>query len=578
MEINIKNALLTLTSIILIINGIVSATLIFLNILGINIYALRIFSPISYGIEGLVISFIISITSIYAGIMLNFNKISKILAIFVSITKIIIFPEGTILALLIIISIILSIDLSKVIKNKTIVVSFVFFIIGFGLFYSFTQPSPAFTLSFEKCNLSPEQKIMFELSNSTDLKNIIVELTSPIGYNALAQQDKVIPEIINYGGFIINRYFYTINAMNVIIPENNIYEIAKSPYIKSIYENRIIEYTLYEISDEYNTMVEDCKRILNVDYLYNNSMTGNGVVIAIIDDGINEDLYDGKVIYSAELYADYIVNKNIPIENGFNHGTGTSYTAISIAKDCKLADIEVFYIGANGNTVSDDASILWGFEKVAEFKLNHPEYDVVASCSFGVDIADTWANPCPVSSSANNLALKYNIPVIASAGNGDEIYRVVAPSSAQYVLSIASCNKNLIPSWFSSSGPTYDGHRKPDLTCIGEDITTLNHDGNFITVSGTSYSCPLVSGLVACFLSKYRNSNPIIIYDAFRKGCDDIGAIGYDYKTGYGFPNVIKIDKLMKISYQYKAYLYISMFLMISSIGLVFYRQEHVEL
>jgi len=56
--------------------------------------------------------------------------------------------------------------------------------------------------------------------------------------------------------------------------------------------------------------------------------------------------------------------------------------------------------------------------------------------------------------------------------------------------------KNIIAD-FSSEGPTIDGYFKPEISAPGKDILSTFPKGKYAAKSGTSMSCPVVTGLVA---------------------------------------------------------------------------------
>ena len=130
------------------------------------------------------------------------------------------------------------------------------------------------------------------------------------------------------------------------------------------------------------------------------------------------------------------------------------------------------------------------------------------------------------------------IPVVVAAGNNGPHNDINCPGQAQHVLTVGAVDANKEIAWFSSRGPTTDGNQKPDVVAYGVNIKSIDTEGNTIVASGTSFSTPLVAGVIACLGQKYGYSySPEQYYDAVRKSAEDLGAPGVDYEYGWGFVN-----------------------------------------
>jgi len=596
---NIKNLyekIINIIAFFFIITGILSIIAISVFIIGTIFYEPLFTAFIGFypnTIYVLILNSIIAIFSIIVGIgLLSRMHYARIGAILLSIPKILTFPVGTIIGITIIILLVLPYAnkifgkfLTKNIPYRAI--GFIITIIGFISFSYFTgyaqntyQTLSIELFGFPQYNINPMEKI--KLDDLYGEKDIIVELTAPVGKYAIQQQDIVIQQINSLGGFVEDRYYYVFNGLHVKIDGNKLKELASNPYIKAIYPNTKINLYFGEITDVY--CLDDCNNLLNTEWLWNNGFTGKGVVVAVIDSGINEDMEwlqrngSSVVIASYEKYCDYLIS---PDYNYINHGTLVASCIASqhptykgVSPDVYLIDVEVFTVDENGNTVSYEADILWGYDKVAEFKQENPEYFVITSCSFGYPaelLGDTWSNPTPMSAGANNLALFYNIPVVASAGNDAPMWRISSPASAQYVLGVGAVDKYFSPASFSSEGPTPDGHKKPDVSNVGVSVATFDYDGSLKYVSGTSFSCPLTSGIIANLATKYNDLKSIDFYYAIKKSADDLYINGFDYKTGYGFVDGVEASQILDGITPAGFWELVSLISIFIGIGIVFY-------
>ncbi|MBN2103018.1 S8 family serine peptidase [bacterium] len=100
---------------------------------------------------------------------------------------------------------------------------------------------------------------------------------------------------------------------------------------------------------------------------------------------------------------------------------------------------------------------------------------------------------------------------------------------------------------FSSRGPTADGRIKPDLIAPGDGVisalsaqaknggdintTDIVQGGKHVISSGTSMSCPAVTGCIALYLQRYPNATHQQIYNALT------GSARQDDDTGIDLPN-----------------------------------------
>ena len=71
----------------------------------------------------------------------------------------------------------------------------------------------------------------------------------------------------------------------------------------------------------------------------------------------------------------------------------------------------------------------------------------------------------------------------------------------------------------------------------GEEDTNGPYGGDYVSMTGTSYAAPFVSGVAALLVSQYPDLSPEEIYLMLRRSAKDLGDSGYDTRFGHGLPD-----------------------------------------
>lgn len=92
----------------------------------------------------------------------------------------------------------------------------------------------------------------------------------------------------------------------------------------------------------------------------------------------------------------------------------------------------------------------------------------------------------------------------------------------------------------SSRGPVHDGRMKPEVCAVGTNVYSTIDANDYDYKTGTSMSCPAVSGTFSSLYHAYKtlngNVNPPsgLMKAILMNTCDDLGNAGPDYIYGYG--------------------------------------------
>lgn len=110
--------------------------------------------------------------------------------------------------------------------------------------------------------------------------------------------------------------------------------------------------------------------------------------------------------------------------------------------------------------------------------------------------------PCPVAyQTAIDFATTKGITVVVAAGNERDNADNYYPNNCENVIAVAAHDTRGILSNFTNSGSTVD------VVAQGSGVTSITPDGNPTPISGTSFSTPIVAGVIANVLSERPNLN-----------------------------------------------------------------------
>jgi subtilisin family serine protease len=141
-----------------------------------------------------------------------------------------------------------------------------------------------------------------------------------------------------------------------------------------------------------------------------------------------------------------------------------------------------------------------------------------------------------ISHTASLLAHK-GIILVNSAGNSGmgPWKKIVFPSDAQDILTVGALNTEKKNAPFSGVGPTQDGRVKPDVMALGSPTALISGRGTVVRDMGTSFSTPIVAGLVACLWQAMPQKTALEIIDLVRQAGNSFQQPDNIY--GYGLPN-----------------------------------------
>lgn len=284
--------------------------------------------------------------------------------------------------------------------------------------------------------------------------------------------------------------------------------------------------------------------------LHQQNFTGEGMTIAVLDAGfpnVNTTAPFKRLRDNNQIKGGYnFVNRTDDFYTGGTHGTMV------------LSTIGGYVSGSLVGTAPDASYYLFITEDVAGENPVEESYWVEAAemaDSLGVDVINTslgyfiydnvrynhtyeeMNGQTAFISRGANIAFSKGIFCVVSAGNSGATANpyISVPADALGVLTVGSVDANRNYSSFSSIGPSIDGRVKPDVMAKGTFATIATVDGEIGANNGTSFSSPIISGLVACLWQALPDKTNAELMDIIRQSADRYAAPTAQY--GYGIPN-----------------------------------------
>lgn len=247
------------------------------------------------------------------------------------------------------------------------------------------------------------------------------------------------------------------------------------------------------------------------------------IKVAVLDSGIDttHKFFKGKSIKTLSVIkGDFGKDKT-------NHGTPVSYIIFKKAPNIDLVSIKV--LGANGQ--GSCKNVVRGIKKAIDL-----DCDVI-NLSLG-----TTFNYKPLEKIVKECYEKNIIVVCASGNSGNDTSSVDYPGKYPTSISVGAVKNKKEIAKFSSAG------KRVDFCAIGYNVLAAGIGGKMCRLSGTSFACSVVTGIIVRLLQAYpvklnridciRYALQVLAKDLGKSGKDRLYGFGY---IGYLFPSVGKV-------------------------------------
>ncbi len=417
---------------------------------------------------------------------------------------------------------------------------------------SHTKISASLKLQIERSGLDAQYDVWIYLQDkgrSLEKKTAALEQTLNIRSIKRRMRREGHRPLVDYYDIPVNRNYITrlqpllnrlrhqsrwLNAVSASVSSRQIYSIAEQSFVsrldvihRFIYRDPVLpkgekppllsqETHLFDYGPSYNQVNQ-----IGVPALHDQGFSGKGVLICMLDSGFNNLNHQALQPLDIRAAKDF-VNSDANVRDEMDdmgvgdHGTNTLGTIGGFFPGELLGPAfgAAFILGKTENTewerhVEEDhwvAGAEWADQLGADIissSLGYRDQFTHGEMNYSSEDMD---GKTTVVSQAANIAASRGILVVNSAGNeGDNPFRdntIISPADSPGVLAVGAVNPQGGIVNFSSYGPTADGRIKPDVSAQGRSVYTASDqsDSGYVSVNGTSFSCPLTAGAAALLL------------------------------------------------------------------------------
>jgi subtilisin family serine protease len=438
----------------------------------------------------------------------------------------------------------------------------------------------------ENSQSMPQQKISSQLLEKLKEAGINGDSNEPV--RILIRHD-LLSEIKMPEGVEVLTRFNLIPIISALSPISMVEEISRMPGVEYVYSDLQMHVT----SDEYPTLpypdyskAKDCRNAQVVDEefptdpyfgqyptflnetteligareLWAEGITGENVIISIIDTGINkyhpdlDDMDDDPTTHDPKVLSEASFVPYETPDDSHGHGTHVASTAAGTGATGAMGFFGTFPYSGIFN-----ATILPGTERgvapgaylynAKAFDSGGSGYDswiieaIEWSVAQGADVISGSFGGWPTTSPDEDpvvLALKeainHGVVVVIAAGNdGWGYFSTGSPGFAPDVITVGATTETDELAYFSSRGPEQlELHAKPDIVAPGTCVVAALYYFREIEemagfqlfyweISGTSMATPHVSGVAALLLQAFPGATPYSVKAALMQGAEDLG-------------------------------------------------------
>lgn len=282
---------------------------------------------------------------------------------------------------------------------------------------------------------------------------------------------------------ITDEYDSCVRGFAAIIEEPVLNDLLQNPNIEKIYEDAVVK-----LDFSMNEKVTEDKWFLNRIFKPNRPeyKSQHNIDVFILDSGIDPS----SIITPLNSYAKSFVSDNWVDDNG--HGTHVAGIIKYVAPNANLHSVKVITSKGSGSY----SKIVAAINYVVGLKTGTKK---IVNLSLGSNIHTANYNILDLSVSQ---AISAGVIFCVAGGNNTENSDHYSPAHVRTAITVGSFDHDNKYSEFSNFGSSIT------ILAPGSDIVSKGLNNTLRTMSGTSMSCPFITGFAARYLSTNSSLTP----------------------------------------------------------------------
>ncbi len=301
------------------------------------------------------------------------------------------------------------------------------------------------------------------------------------------------------------------------------------------------------------------QKMLQVDCMHNQGLRGQGITIAVIDDGFDQvntnSIFDSLFLENRLLGTRDFVSGDTIVFDDDAHGAWCLSTMAANKPGIIIgtAPKAKYWLLRSEDVGSETLSEEYNWIRAAEFadsvgaditttSLGYSTFD--GGLNDHVYATDLDGKTAPMSIAAN-MASRKGMIVLNAAGNagGGPWNYITVPSDADSIIAVGAVDSLGVKAGFSSFGPSADGRIKPDLSARGAKSLVCGPFVSCFFGNGTSFATPILAGAVACLWQSKTIATNMQVISALKNTASNFATPNNN--IGWGVPQICNAKTIL---------------------------------